>query len=85
MACAELREDAIETSRPLTYHRRMTRLAELSDTDLAMAAMWLLALIAAVVVLVRILAFLAHEFRADLREYREDAQRRRTAAPAEGV
>lgn len=83
MACAELREDAVETSRPLTYPRRMTRLAELSDTDLAMAAIWLLALIAAAVVLVRILAFLAHEFRADLREYR--AQRRRTEAPAEGI
>lgn len=58
----------------------MTRLAELSDTDLAMAAMWLLTLIAAIVVLVRILAFLAHEFRADLRKYREDAHRRRTEA-----
>lgn len=55
----------------------MSRLAELSDTDVIMAAIWLLAMIGAVAVLVRMLAFLGHEFRADLREYREAAQRRR--------
>lgn len=50
-------------------------IAELSDTDVIMAVMWLLAMIGAVAVLARMLVFLAHEFRADLREYR--AQRRR--------
>lgn len=55
----------------------MSRLAELSDTDVLIATMWLLAMIAAVAVLVRLLVFLAHEFRVDLREYRAAAQRRR--------
>lgn len=55
----------------------MSRLAELTDTDVLMATMWLLAMIGAVAVLVRLLVFLAHEFRVDLREYRAAAQRRR--------